>query len=258
MAPLAMAIMAALFITACKKNNLPDAGGTRLSRIAFRSVSDSSGSVVLKYYDNGRLESTTNTYNDILFYRTRYFYDAAGKLERTEGTSFNNNHVFTYSYFYEGNNIVKKVLNAPPGQQVSYQYFYDAHGKLIVDSVFDASFTSSQYTDFTYTGDNLTKWSMSYRSPQIPWQSGGSFKATYNNIDNPFYELGLLSYVAGGLDLATGIPTLSKQLLATIEHPNGLVMHYDYDFYSNGLPRKVTVHSPSSIHYTGTYDFYYE
>jgi antitoxin component YwqK of YwqJK toxin-antitoxin module len=252
--PLTIATTAILLMAACKKDSLPDAEGTLLSKIVYRSISDSSTVVTFTYYDNGKLKTTTTAHNNIPFVSTGYLYDASGKLETTEHTDLRSSHVSTYSYIYDGNNIVKKVLHAV-GYQFSYQYIYDAQGRLIVDTVFGAG--SKSYTDFIYTGDNLTQWRFYYTNAQSAWQSGGNFKATYTNIDNPFYEIGLLCYMTG-VDLATGTPGLSKQLLSSIEHPNGLVMHYDYKFYSNGLPRIINVHSPSGINYTGTIEFYYE
>jgi hypothetical protein len=254
MVPMAVVLMALLFTTACKKTDLPDAEGTRLSKLIYRSISDSSTVVDFTYYGNGKLETTTTTHNKIPFVRTHYLYNAAGKLETTEHSNLNTSDVFTYSYVYNGNNIVKKVLNAT-GYQFSYQYIYDSQDRLIVDSAFGSA--SNSYTNFIYTGGNLTAWRFYYRSAQSAWQSGGNFKATYTNLDNPFYEIGLLSYITGG-DLAMGVPNFSKQLLSTLEHPNGLVMHYEYKFYSNGLPRIINVHSPSGANYTGTIEFYYE
>lgn len=253
--PLTIAITAILLTTACKKDSLPDAEGTRLTKIAYRSNSDSSTVLTFSYYDNGKMKSTTVTHNNIPFGRIGYLYDASGKLETTEHTNLNSGYVFTYSYIHDGNKIVKKESHAA-GFQFSHQYIYNAQGLLIADSVSGAGSTS--YIGFVYTGDNLTQWAYYYQNSPSTWQSGENFKATYTNVDNPFYEMGLLCYITGAMDLELGTIGFSRQLLSGIEHPNGLVIHYDYNFYSNGLPRVINVHSPAGIIYTGTIEFYYE
>lgn len=232
-----------LLAISCKKDNLPDAEGTRLSKIIYRSLSDSTTAIAFTYYDNGKPETRTIIHNNITFGSIRYLYDAFGRLETTEHTSLISKEVYTCKYFYNGNNIVKKLLNVP-GYQISYKYIYDAQGRLIADSSFVSG--SASYTNFTYSGDNVSQ-----------WQSGGTFKATYTNIDNPFYQLGLETYITGA-DLAMGLPNFSKQLLSTLQYPDGIIVKYDYKFYSNGLPRVAHFHSPSRFSYSGAIEFYYE
>lgn len=253
-APLAITATAILFVVACKKDDLPDAGGQRISKITIDAGFDSTGSILFKYDNNGKLESTTNTFRNIPQLRTLYYYDATGKLTTTEQVSLHSTSVTTNSYFYDGSNLVNKVYST---NDFSYRYTYNATGKLIADTVHGFSISATFYTNFLYTGDNLTEWRYYHGSHATGWQTSGSFKATYTNSDNPFYAIGLLYFITGA-DLETGNVLLSKQLVSRLEHPNGEIVNYSYDYYSNGLPKRVTMQSATVASYRRTIDFYYE
>lgn len=245
-----------LFSAACKKDNA-GGNGTRLSELVFNDTYDSTGSVVFKYDGNGRLKNISNTFRNKPTYHTDFIYDASGKLQTTEQFSTYTNYSSTQTYYYEGDKLVKKVYgDLQPGGDFYFNYTYNAQAKLIADTVYGFSVPGAVYNNFAYTGNDLTQWETFYGSHTTGWQSAGKTKASYTNANNPFYENGLLFFVTMG-DFVKGIVTLSEKLVSSVEYPNGEVISYNYEYYTNGLPKRVTIES-NKTGYRQVIDFYYE
>lgn len=240
---------ACLLMYACTKHDMTSPSGTRLVKVRT-NMADSSG-------------------NDCATcYVTELFaYDALGKLVTitdsggrglpTSGPwpfmlNYNYYHTLQYndqgnliksgrdSFLYNSNNQLIQRLRRIPLDTSRYwlinTYVYDNKGRLITDTSFTGqtslhpSIIPAQISSFSYdANDNLIKidnnsvWPVGTSTHQV-------YTSGYDNKINPFKNLGIIPYLA-----------FNTPFLLSSNNPQ--TQDYQYEYYSNGLLKKVSYKS---------------
>ncbi len=85
------------------------------------------------------------------------------------------------------------------------------------------------------------------------WQKVGVVQAMYNNAINPYNSIGLMYYITKGHD-ENKYTLTSKNQVTQLTTGVGAIS-YNYEYYSNGLPKKVLITNRSKL---STIEFFYE
>ena len=246
-------------VVSCKKEGLPVAHGSRLKTVVSKWY-DSLAYTYFIYDIQNRLTNVIDSNNNGHKHNLRIDYDAQNRPIKLTTTSTYNNLPFypdqSCSLIYDSNGrIVKKVDDSP----VSYvnvtrnTYTYDAKGRLIADTIH--SYWANEifsYTTYTYdNNDNVVETKMFEKSSGVI-QMVETAISTYDSKTNPYKDLGVFMYIINQNDLY-----LNKNNRNSENYQSGTKVNFDYQYYSNGLPRRVSTkdNSDPSITYI---DFFYE
>ena len=244
-------VIVALTLFSCKKDDFPTTNGKLLHKIINR-WHDSLYYTTLKYDMQEKLVEIKATSNNrpLDTSTLTISYDSQNKLigytyaqdQRFQIQSF----VFTYDS--DGHIISKVNVGTNVRSQV---YSYDKTGRLIADSVFDKRANSIILkTTFKYDDkNNLIEWQDYYYniySKKVEnWPVN---EVSHHNSINPYTNLGLTLFM-----ITDDTHMLSKNNISEV-HYNGTIRKYDYEYESNGLPKKITFNNDHE-HYQ---EFYYE
>src|SRR5688572_3179239 len=238
-----IAILYSLF-SACKKSDLPTTDGQRLQR----SITKEGDSILYSFFnydDHDRLTAMTDSNNNGYVWKTFIDYNNQGNLVKFKvlSSSYPGEPVneVLYSLLYNNNNqVVEKQIttfSVGPDKKIN-TYSYDAQGRLIVDTTYsywnDEIFS---YMAFIYDGNNnIIQWE-EYSRWSGTMESEGITTASYNSVNNPYTSLGPGVYFIGG-----GSSLLSKHNRVQTNYYDGTTETYTYDYYNNGLVKKVVIH----------------
>ncbi|MGB8193613.1 MAG: hypothetical protein WCF67_16905 [Chitinophagaceae bacterium] len=251
---LCIAVLLSICFTACKKDDIPNPDGLSLSKIISKQQ-DSVGVVEFGYDNSGRVNTVFETVNGNPSQKTSYFYDGLGKLAtaKHEYPSTNVSVFYIDTFSYQGNYITER--RSGDNHYFKSTFAYDAQGRLAADTAYWTGYTNSKvYVRFVYdNNDNLMDWEYFYHDAGT-WHSLGAYHATYTNSINPYYNVGVITFITNqGIKL--GDVMLSKHLVAKVTGTNGSVYNFSYEYYNNGLVKKSTVQSGVG---SWTDEFFYE
>lgn len=259
------AFVTVLFLYACTKDDLPQAGGERLQKIIFRS--DSMLQVSFFYDEQDRLAVIEDSNSQSHIYRTQIYYNDQNRMVKATqrhyfGSRSNLLDQLTDTFLYDINNrvierqAVSSIQNTGTSYRTTSTYSYDGQGRLVADSFHNSYYNGvATYTTYTYDGNDNIVQSENFSRGLGALQSNGITTASYTSQRNPLQSLGMAAY----LFLWEGGMLLSKHTRNHLRHPSGATIDYSYDNYSNGLPRKITdtykYQNRTSI---GTTEFFYQ
>jgi YD repeat-containing protein len=266
--PLLPAFIILVFLYACTKDDLPQAGGERLHKIIRSNDQDDSMHYVTFNYDaQGRLaviedsNSQTHMHRTLISYnndnkmikivRTRYYGSPSNLLGQEGADSF---------VYNNDNRIIKRLAistqNNNPAYTTSNTYSYDEQGRLVTDTAHSIWTNGiAGLTTFTYdTNDNVIKSEKRYYSSGV-LQDSAITQMTYTSQDNPYKNLGSAAYFL----LYDKDMVLSKQAPLLVLYPYNTIISYNYEYYNNGLPRKViNEYSGQNNSPKSTTEFFYQ
>jgi len=237
-----------LFFSCKKEENLPDAPGDRLKMIRYKD-GDSISFRSFQYDVENRLTAVVDSGHGGV-YRRNVSYDPQGNLLSVTV----NGDVYTFDLNSAGRVI--RMWSTVPGQQsptVRNSYGYDTEGKVVSDSIH--SYWSPDVwgvVSFLYDGNNNvieSKLSSATPSTQV------FKKCTYDKQRNPLYNQSAIIYLLFG-GHGYGVPQGKNNVLKE-RFGDGSEASYHYEYYSNGLPMRYSIHDSSDplVLYI---DYYYE
>lgn len=247
--------------SACKKSDLPNTDGQRLQR----SITKEGDSILYSFFnydDQDRLTAMTDSNNNGYVWKTFIDYNNQGNLVKFKvlSSSYPNSPIneVSYSLLYNNNDQVveKRVTTSTIGPDKKINtYSYDIQGRLIGDTTY--SYWNNEvfsYMAFIYDGNNdVIQWE-EYSKWSGTMKSEGITTASYNRVDNPISNLGLGIYFIG-----SGSSLLSKHNRIQTNYYDGTTESYTYDYYNNGLLKKVVVHdNVNGSRFDVTTEFFYD
>lgn len=245
--------LSAIFIS-CKKDNSTSEGHL-LVKVIGRS-GDSALYTFFNYDAQNRLIRIIDSNNsNHIRHITSVVYDANDKWIKSIYTNDFNALTGQDSFFYNNNQIVKKTYSNSLGIHNKNIYVYNLSGKLTHDTIY--SYFSNNVFGFTnYTYDNnedITSW-QAYYDQGGTMHSDGQTSAFYNNLINPYSDLGMPFYI-----LRNDNALISKHQITQEIYPDGSITNYTYEYYPGGLVKKITLanNSGGSIG-TSTIEFFYD
>ena len=245
------AIAAAGTLLSCTKNDLPSSGGSRLSKI----IASSRDSVVISYFkydtEDKLISILDSAVHDHYAYGINFQYNAAGKLIKAEIFNELDPSTETYSFIYQ-NGVIAEMVNDNNPSLYKDVYAYDAQGRLVADTSYWHNSPEPVYWNFSYdNNENISSWQDFYHSSGS-WIPFSTIHLTYNNASNPFYPVALIYYL-----YKRDIALLSKYQVTQIDYP-WTTAEYTYEYYSNGLARKLHRQYNNGWADPVTMEFFYE
>ena len=244
-------IAAAGTLLSCTRNDLPSSGGSRLSKTIARS-GDSVVISYFKYDTEGKLIRIL----DSAVYSHRasgisFQYNTSDQLIKTELFNDFNSIIESYSFIYQNGVVTEKINEDDPSRNKDI-YAYDAQGRLIADTSYYYTFPEPVYFSFSYdNNENVISQQPFYRSSGS-WIASSTVHFSYNNSPNPYYPIGLNYYLC-----KNDITWLSKDLVTQIDY-SMTTATYTYEYYSNGLLRKLHLQYTNNAAEPVTVEFFYE
>lgn len=238
-------ILICLLLNACKKDEVPTSDGLKLSKVTTKDGDSLSTSNF--YYDSlDRLKRILLTNNNHHTYDRLFSYDNSGILIKVSFVSTYTNGTNTIttgsgkdSFLYNNGKMTGKFESGAQGSPLGrHKYTYDASGRMTADSFFYNTIDSLQsYTIFTYNAnDDLIEWQTNQKFGS--WSIGQIIHQNHNNTINPYHSQGLIYYA---MDYWDKTP-LSKHLVTQVVSPSE-INNFSYEYYANGLPRKIFIDS---------------
>jgi len=243
-----------LLLFACSKDSPVSTGGSVLTTTIWR-WHDSAGFAYFHYDQQNRLTSIVDSENtNHSKHFTSFFYDAAGKLIKSIYTNDLNNTVAQDSFWYDKDDIVKRTYSDSWGYHGNATFSYDGQGRLTGDTSYSPSGNVYGFTDYTYDqDDNIIRW-QEYYDRLGTMESWGVVSASYNSSINPYYGLGVPFYV-----MSYDNSILSKHLRKQVTYYDGTVQNFVYDYYPNGVVKRIALISTQSGHTDSTtLEFFYQ
>ena len=237
-----------LFFSCKKEKDLPDAPGDRLKMIRYKE-GDSISFRLFQYDVQNRLTAVVDSGHGGI-YRRDISYDIPGNLLRIDI----NGDIITFDFNNEGRVIRKKSI--VPGQQsptVRNTYVYDIEGKVISDSL-HGYWTPDVWgvVSFIYDGNkNVIESKLTSNVPSVQLLK----QCEYDKHPNPLYDQRAVIYLLTshyGYEIPEGKNNILKE-----RFEDGSEVSYQYEYYSNGLPRRYSLHD-SSDPLVSYVDYYYE
>jgi len=243
-----LAAIPLLFFFCNKDDDLPDAPGDRLKMIRYKE-GDSIWFRSFHYDAQNRLTAVVDSGHGGV-YRRNISYDAQGNPM----SAAINGDIYTFELNNEGRVIrTKSTVSGQQSPTVRNSYGYDTEGKVISDSIH--SYWSPDVwgvVSFLYDGNSNvieSKLISAILSTQVIKQ------CTFDKQRNPLYNQGVIIYLLFG-GYGYGIPQGKNNVLKEI-FEDGTELSYDYEYHSNGLPRRHLIHD-SSDPLVSYVDYYYE
>ena len=221
---------------------------------------DSINYTSFKYDSQHRLSAQVDSNNNGHKHIARIEYNAQDRpIKITTAYTYNNTNFYpdqSDSLIYDASGrIVKKVsLNALTNiDPTRNSYSYDAKGRLIADSIH--SYWANEifgYITYTYDDNDNIIQAMDYEKLSGPMQIQSIMQGSYDSKTNPYNRLAVLGYIINQNDVY-----LSKNNRNSEKYQGGTIVTFDYNYYGNGLPKRLSVkdNSDPSITYL---DFVYE
>ena len=250
-----------LLFFACRKEDFPGDGSKLKMTIGHLAWSDDSTVyTIFKYDASEKLTMIIDSFKNEAATTIQLFYDNAGRLAYsvTRFPYFTDEKLD--SFYYDNNDriIRKRTVSDDP----AYSYFseflltYDAAGRLIADTTHTGGYNHhdfNSYNSYQYdANDDLVKWE-SASTYQGILHSYQPVQASYNNNINPYRKLGLMFYL-----LTQDNVVLSAHERTSVNWTPANQTTYHYDYFQNGLVKRITINnyrSPSTITLV---DFVYE
>ena len=223
-------ILAPIFLVlfSCQKEDQPDAPGNRLKMISTKD-GDSISWRSFQYDDQNRLIAIHDSNNNGYQWRRVISYDWRGKLETVteEGT------IYTFDFDDQGR-IIRK-WGTYSGQQsaiVRHTYAYDIDGRVISDSSYSYfTPTVSSIVSYVYDQNNNV-----IESKAVETSVGvilTDLQFVYDSHPNPLSSQSVITYLlSSGYEIPEG-----KNNLLKIKNRYGDEVGFNYEYYSNGLPK---------------------
>ena len=245
---------------ACKKDDLPNQNNQLLQRMIFKS-GDSILYTFFNYDAQNRLAVITDSSNNGQLWKTFIEYNPLDKPTKFK-VLYRNNPTGSFiessdSLLYNNDKqVVKKLFTSysiNPYKTIN-TYNYDAQGRLINDTIYD--YWSDQvfgYTTFTYDRhNNIIQWQDFYKSSG-EMISPGIITASYNMESNAYKSLGLAVYFIRDDNFL-----LNEQNRTQVNYYDGSIDNYQYEYYSNRLPKKAVItYTMSSWSFVNNVEFFY-
>ena len=252
LAGLSIFVVAIFLIVGCEKDYYPIANGKLLQKIVYR-WHDTLYYSFLKYDQNDRLVEIKgtgiNSPLDTIIVSINY--DAQGKMI---GYIYKYNrfpNVYAYTFIYNSDGRISEK-RTPGSNTRSHIYAYDQKGRLVADSLYIHDLNSMipvvlyEYDD----ADNLIKWQNFYYNPATrKIDSLPRNEASYHNSRNTLADIAQTLHFI--LEYRAYI--LSKHNVAQVKN-NGDTHTYTYEYYANGLTKKV-IHNNDKAFYE---EFFYD
>lgn len=234
------------FFNSCKKEDLPEAGGQQLQKIIIQFGDTISYTLFDYNKQNNLLVAITDSNNNGNVWKTFIEYNILNQPVKFKSDSL----------IYENNRVVKKISTTYP-YPVLNTYSYGAQNRLITDTAYynSGGIIYTNYTKFTSDNNsNIVQWQTFYKSPSGSISSNGIITASYDGEINAYSSLGLAAYFIRG-----DIFLLSNQNRKQTNYLNGVTENYQYEYYSNGLPRKAVVQNRTGGQVSAhNIEFFYE
>jgi hypothetical protein len=246
-------------VLSCKKETLPVAKGSQL-KMTISKWYDSINYTSFNYDSQHRLLAQIDSNNNGHKRSVRIEYNAQDRPIKITTAYTYNNTIFlpdqSDSLIYDANGrIVKRVslnsvININPTRN---SYSYDAKGRLIADSIH--SYWANEifgYITYTYDDNDNIIQAIDYEKLFGSMEIQNIMQGFYDSKTNPYKRLGILGYIINQNDLY-----LSRNNRNSEKYQGGTILTFDYNYYSNGLPKRLSVkdNSDPSITYL---DFFYE
>jgi YD repeat-containing protein len=224
-------LLCVTIISCSKKDQLPDAPGTTLSRIDYYMSSNLNYSEVFSYDAQNKLTRLSKA-----GFQYDLTYTAQGRLASVaikNGTP-TPAVLFTFVYTHDANGRIIKKTTVPGTNSVysdDRSYTYDASGRLITDSQYNGN-TVARYIVYTYDNNNNVTESEQFALYNSSFVTYGPATFKYDNKISPYHQTGNLLYYI------TSFPTYLSKSNQLIPSENGLSdLKYGNKYYSNGLLR---------------------
>lgn len=240
-------LAAFLLFEACNKPNDvvdTDSGGSRLkSTTAVEKERAATRFRIFYHAANGRLERVVDsmafrTDNNTLVtmdFPTTIDYDAAGRVQQiTSRQRLGNDAIYNlWQYDADGKPTVRIYISELERDTVTHYYSYDSGNRLIKDSLFNnKNKRLVEYTVYTYDArDNVVEWNR-YSNAFGTLVTELKAVATYDQNPNPYRSVGSTVYTYWYFNFGR-----SRNNPLTIVYSDGTKETYQYQYYSNGLPR---------------------
>jgi len=246
-----VAVAAAGSLLSCTKNELPSSGGSRLSK----TIASSGDSVVFSYFKYDKEGKLVRILDSAVYghhkWGINFQYNTSDKLIKMELFNDLSPLVESYSLIYQNGIVTQKIREDDPSRNKDI-YSYDAQGRLIADTSYYYTFPEPVCFSFSYdSNENVTSQQSSYHSAGS-WIASSAIHFNYSNSPNPYYPIGLNYYL-----YRNNIALLSKYLVTEIDYPMTTAT-YTYDYYSNGLVRKLHLQYTNNAAEPVTIEFFYE
>jgi hypothetical protein len=237
-----------LFFSCKKDEDLPVAPGDRLKMIRYQQ-GDTIWFRSFQYDVQNKLTAMVDSGHGGI-YRRNISYGAQGNLL----SAAINGDLYTFELNSEGRVIrTKSTVQGQQSPTVRNSYGYDSEGKIISDSIHGYWSTDVWgVVSFLYDGNNNvieSKLTSATPSVQVVKQ------CTYDKQRNPLYSHRFTIYVLEA-GYGYGLPQGKNNILKE-RFEDGSEVSYQYEYYSNGLPRRYSLHD-SSDPLVSYVDYYYE
>lgn len=259
-----LAAISIISFFSCTKNNTDSpAPGERIKRIVSKNSEDSTWYITFNYNTDGRLFMIVDSNSQTHIRNTFIYYDSQNRLLKAEkfyyyGSLSNMLYKTVDSFTYDNNLISKKFGTSTynPGYRLSHTYSYDSQKRLIADSSYSSLTNKAAFfKKFTYAGNNNLVQLEEFENFNGAWKSNYIEKAAFSSKINPYRTLGAEIYFTFYLE---PIEALSKNTPTEITYRDGTKNIYSYEYFNNGLPKKLHELYQSSSPSSNTTDFFYE
>ena len=235
MKPVTLLSLLFVFLASCKKEKLPNAGGTQLEKVVVRSTSNGSetGRATYTYNSQGQLTQVTNTTGSLVSHDS-YEYDINGRMVKYTLDNSVVGVIFYYTFQFDGSNRIVRATGTPvlPGLALSdYTFAYDNKGRIIADSTFDGSLLMA-YDVYAFDNNENVITEEKHVRTGIGMESQGVASLQYDDKINPYRMTGNPAYYSN----PGSFEYLSRNNLIA-RSPDGGSVPFQYEYYSNGLIR---------------------
>ena len=247
--------LSVVFFPGCRKNNSSsdtDYSGSRLQSVTTQTIANETTYFRIFYHDTlNRLTSvldsmrfrTDNNYFASSSMPTSIEYNVQGRVKQITGRyRLLNDAIYdVWQYNSEGLPQTSRHISELEQDTVVHFYTYDSLKRLVKDSLADNKRKSLvEYIMHTYDSrDNIVEWN-SFSNASGVLQNVLKIQVTYDDNPNPYRTLGSTVFTSWYERIG-----ISKNNPLQVVYTNGIRETYQYQYYSNGLPKSAVVTSTS-------------
>jgi hypothetical protein len=254
-----LALCTLLQILACSKDKLPDAGGTKLSKVIIRNkdrnIIFSSDYI---YNFNSQLSQILSKQNQgVESEKQEFSFDPLGNYIAYKSTNELFGDIFFYEFQYGSNGKITRANSTPFLANLAtddYIFTYDSKGRVIADSIVNrgTNFVTFYHTYLYDNMDNVVDYQL-FRRFGNDFQLFDKVTYTYDDKQNPYYINGLQLFVGGNLSV---LYLSRNNIISSVSNGvSSIPGFYEYTYYSNGFVR--TSHA-GYINNGQTIEYYYQ
>jgi YD repeat-containing protein len=247
-------IIATVFIVSCRKSEISNGSGKITKIIAHLADSDDSTRIYqFEYDDQDRLIRISDTRTGMYGFTTTVsvIYSADDRLLKMVG-----DHLATDTFVYDNLGRISKQVFANqsrPSDVFTYSYAYDLYNRLISDTTNVNGDDNSTYFQYDYDGNGDISRTRYYWIDKTRIIYTTNFDATFDTTNNPYSKLGLPFYL-----YQQDATFLSKHAISTRSFGPGRTVQYHYEYFDDGLVKRVIMTDFPDIGMTTDVDFYYD